>query len=82
MQMPLAFAFVILLITPALADPLPRDTQIVRVGPCAIATTYKADRFDNCTMSRSAESLESTFVRNQDGLLLLLDSPEAEVGSR
>ena len=45
MQMPLAFAFVILLITPALADPLPRDTQIVRVGPCAIATTYKADRF-------------------------------------
>jgi hypothetical protein len=73
MQMPLAFAFVALLITPALADP--RDTEVVRVGPWAIATTYKGDKFDNCTMSRSAESIGSIFVRNRDGLLLLLDSP-------
>jgi hypothetical protein len=70
MQIPVAFAFVTILITPALADP----ADVVRVGPWVIATTYKADKFDNCTMSRSAESLESTFVRNQDGLLLLLDS--------
>jgi hypothetical protein len=74
MQMHLAVAFVALLIAPVLADPLPQDNQTVKIGPWAIATTYKADKFDNCTMSRSAESLESTFVRNQDGLLLLLDS--------
>lgn len=73
MQMPLAFAVVILLSTPALADP--RDTEVVKIGPWAIATTYKGDKFDNCTMSRSAESVGSVFVRNQDGLLLLLDSP-------
>ena len=74
MQMHLAVAFVALLITPVVADPLPQDNQTVRIGPWAIATTYKADKFDNCTMSRWAESLASTFVRNQDGLLLLLDS--------
>ena len=73
MRTPLAFAFVTLLITPALADP--PDTEAVRVGPWAIATTYKGDKFDNCTMSRSAESVGSIFVRNRDGLLLLLDSP-------
>src|SRR5271170_6716788 len=73
MQVPLAFVFVTLLITPTLADP--RDTDVVRVGPWAITTTYKGDKFDNCTMSRSAESVGSMFVRNQDGLLLLLDSP-------
>jgi hypothetical protein len=74
--MPLAFAFVTLLSTPGLAEALPQDNQTVRVGPWAIATTYKADKFDNCTMSRSTEDLASTFVRNQDGLLLLLDSPK------
>jgi hypothetical protein len=73
MQVPLAFVFVNLQITPTLADP--RDTDVVRVGPWAITTTYKGDKFDNCTMSRSAESVGSMFVRNQDGLLLLLDSP-------
>ena len=48
--------------------------QPERVGPWTIATTYKADKFDNCTMSSSAENLGISFVRNQDGLLLLLDS--------
>jgi hypothetical protein len=73
MQVPLAFVFVTLLITPTLADP--RDTDVVRVGPWAITTTYKGDKFDNCTMSRSGESVGSMFVRNQDGLMLRLDSP-------
>ena len=43
-------------------------------GPWNIATTYKGDKFDYCTMTRSASGLGVTFVRNQDGLLLLLDS--------
>jgi hypothetical protein len=42
----------------------------------AIATTYKADKFDNCTMSRSTGELEISFVRTQDGLLVVLDSPK------
>jgi hypothetical protein len=52
----------------------PQEGQTVAVGPWSIATTYKADKFDNCTMSRSASGLGISFVRNQDGLLLILDS--------
>ena len=52
------------------------DNQTVLVGPWAIATTYKADTFENCTMSRSVDDLNITFQRNEDGLLLSLDSPK------
>ena len=48
--------------------------QTVSVGPWAIATSTKADKFDSCTMSRSTNELDITFVRTRDGLLLLLDS--------
>jgi hypothetical protein len=54
----------------------PRDNQTVTVGPWAIATTYKANKFEGCTMSRSEGALGITFVRNQDGLLIILDSPK------
>ena len=74
MRMRLAFAFVFLLTTTGFAETQPQDNQTVKVGPWTIATTYKADKFDNCTMSSSAENLGISFVRNQDGLLLLLDS--------
>jgi hypothetical protein len=67
-----AFACMIPLISSALAQS--QDQQIVAVGPWHISTTYKAERFDNCTMTRSAEGLGIAFVRNSDGLLLLLDS--------
>ena len=50
------------------------ERQTVIVGPWSIATTYKADKFENCTMARSASGLGVVFVRNQDGLLLTLDS--------
>lgn len=53
-----------------------QESQIVSVGPWDIATTYKADKFDNCTMTRSVDNLGIGFVRTQDGLLLLLDSPQ------
>jgi hypothetical protein len=39
-------------------------------------TTFKADKFENCTMSRSASGLGITFIRTEDGLLLTLDSPK------
>jgi hypothetical protein len=69
-----AFLFVIFLTTPAVAQPQSKDSQTVTVGPWAIATDYKTDKFESCTMSRSAGPLGITFMRAQDGLLVLLDS--------
>jgi hypothetical protein len=48
----------------------------VTVGPWVIATTYKTEKFENCTMTRSSGELGITFVRAQDGLLVLLESPK------
>ena len=53
----------------------PADPQSVKIGPWTIATTYKADKFESCTMTRSTPELGAAFVRNRDGLLLTLDSP-------
>jgi hypothetical protein len=50
------------------------EEQTVTVGPWTISTSYKGDKFDSCSMSRSVSELGITFVRGQDGLLLLLDS--------
>ncbi len=71
----LAFACLSILAKPALAQQ-PPDIQPVAVGPWTIATTYKADKFENCTMTRSVDGLGVVFVRNQEGLLLSLDSPK------
>jgi len=68
-----ALVCIIPLISPALAQQ-PQDRQIVAVGPWNITTTYKADKFDNCAMTRSVAGLGINFVRTPDGLLLLLDS--------
>ena len=76
MRASLAFAFATFLTTSGFAQPHARDDQTVTVGPWAITTTYKADKFDNCTMSRSTGELGVVFVRGHDGLLLLLDSPK------
>jgi hypothetical protein len=62
------------LITPAAAQPQTPASQTVTMGPWTIATTYKADKFDNCTMSRSVGELGVAFVRVHDGLRLVLDS--------
>jgi hypothetical protein len=48
--------------------------QTVTVGPWTIAAAYKGDRFEDCSMSRSADELGITFLRAQDGLALLLNS--------
>jgi hypothetical protein len=64
------------ILTPSALAQQPRDIQTVTVGSWSIATTYNADKFESCTMTRSAAGLGVVFVRNQDGLLLLLDSPK------
>jgi hypothetical protein len=52
-----------------------QQSQVVVMGPWTIATSYKADKFENCTMNRSVGELGVSFVRAQDGLLLFLESP-------
>jgi hypothetical protein len=74
MRKSFALLFVIIFAPSAAAQS--RDGQTVSIGPWAIATHYKTDKFENCTMSRSAGELGITFVRTQDGLLVLLDSPK------
>ena len=49
--------------------------QAVTVGPWTISTSYKADDFDGCAMSRSTEGMDVTFLRTRDSLLLFLQSP-------
>ena len=72
MRTSFALLFVFFLATSAAAEP--RDNQTITVGPWAIATNYKTDKFESCIMSRAAGELGISFVRSQDGLLVLLDS--------
>src|SRR5580704_831596 len=76
MREPLGIFFAMFLTTSVLAQPQTQDNQTVTIGPWVIATTYKAEKFDNCSMSRSVAALGISFVRTSDGLLLLLDSPK------
>jgi hypothetical protein len=71
MRTSVALPIALLLTTSAVAQV---DDQAITVGPWTIATSSKADKFDSCTMSRSAADLNVSFVRADDGLLLLLDS--------
>ena len=50
------------------------EERTVTVGPWTIAASYKGDKFDGCSMSRSTPELDATFLRARDDLLLLLDS--------
>ena len=68
-----AFGCLILPMSSALGQQM-QERQTISVGPWSIATTYKAEKFESCTMSRSASGLGISFIRNQDGLLLNLDS--------
>jgi hypothetical protein len=79
MRTSLTALFMGFLATSAIAEP--RDNQTLTVGPWAIATNYKTDKFESCTMKRSAGELGITFVRAQDGLVVLLDSPKWKLNS-
>ena len=71
MRTPVALSVALLLTTSILAR---AQDQTVTVGPWTIATSSKAEKFDSCTMSRSTNDLDVSFIRGHDGLLLLLDS--------
>ena len=58
----------------ATSDGPPATQQTVTVGPWNIATSYTGDKFISCSMSRSADDLNVTFRRTQDGLALVLGS--------
>ena len=68
--------------TSGLAQPQSRDNQTVTVGPWAIATNFKATKFESCTMSRSERELGITFVRAQDGATPSPQLAEVEARSR
>jgi hypothetical protein len=63
------------LLSSAFGEQQSGERQTVVVGPWNISTTYKGDKFDNCTMGRSASGMDIAFVRNRDRLLTL-DSPK------
>jgi hypothetical protein len=65
-----ALSVALLLTTAILAH---AQDQTVTVGSWTIATSSKAEKFDSCTMSRSTNDLDVSFVRGHDSLLLLLD---------
>ena len=62
----------------ALPQPRPSEDRTVIVGSWAIGPTYKANKLQSCTMSRSDGELGITFVRAQDGLSLMLEFEEVE----
>jgi invasion protein IalB len=68
----IALSFALLPIS-ALAQMQPQENQTITVGPWTIATAFKADKFDSCTMDQSTSELGINFVRKQDGLLLVLN---------
>jgi hypothetical protein len=71
MRLPVALSIALIPVTSVIAR---EQDQTVSVGPWTIATSFKAEKFDRCTMSRSANDLDITFARSNDGLLLFLDS--------
>jgi hypothetical protein len=71
MQTSIALSFTLFLTTLVVAR---AEDQAVTVGPWTIATSSRGDKFDNCTMSRSIADLDVSFIRDQDGLILLLES--------
>ena len=77
MRTPLPLSMLIISVCSTLSsNAQSQSSQTTTVGPWEIATSYKADKFDACVMSRSAAGLGVSFARAQDGLLLLLDSPK------
>jgi hypothetical protein len=50
------------------------EEQTVTVGAWTIAASYKGEKFEDCSMRRSADGLGFMFLRAPGGLGLLLDS--------
>jgi hypothetical protein len=58
----------------ALTQPRSPENQTVAAGPWTIAPTYRANKLQSCTMSRSDSEPGIAFVRAQDGLSVILES--------
>ena len=71
MRTSIGLSFALLLTTPVVTW---AEDQAVTVGPWTIATSSRGDKFDSCTMSRSTNGLDVSFIRDQEGLILLLES--------
>ena len=71
MRLPVVLLIALISVTSVTAR---EPDQTLSVGPWTITTSFKAEKFDSCTMSRSANDLDITFARSRDGLLLFLDS--------
>jgi len=52
------------------------ESKSENIGPWEIEATYKADRFDRCSISRTLQDdVVASLVRTTDGLVLELQSP-------
>ncbi len=52
------------------------ESKSENIGPWEIEATFKGDKFDRCSISRTLQDeVEVTFVRNGDGLTLSLELP-------
>src|SRR6516162_718418 len=71
MRTPIAVSLALFCILPVSAS---AEDQAIAVGPWTIATSSRGDKFDSCTMSRSTNDLDVSFIRDQDGLIPLLES--------
>ena len=45
------------------------------IGPWEIEATFKNDKFDHCAITRNVDEIAVTFIRTDDGLSLVLQSP-------
>jgi hypothetical protein len=70
-----ALLFLIFATNATLAGPSVEGNQ-TKVGPWSVAKDSKTAKFESCTMSRNAGEFTVTFVRDQHGLSMLLDSPK------
>jgi hypothetical protein len=52
------------------------ESKSENIGPWEIEATFKADKFDRCSINRTLQDdIVATFVRTSDGLTLELESP-------
>jgi hypothetical protein len=52
------------------------ESKFDSIGPWEIAATFKSDKFDRCSISRKLDDdIVADFVRTDDGLSLVLSSP-------
>jgi hypothetical protein len=70
------FAIAAVLGLPPRASQAAEESKSDTIGPWEIAATFKSDKFDRCSISRKLDDdIVADFVRADDGLSLVLSSP-------